>query len=72
MYILTGFVITSMFFSKKASDEHFNWISMPAACKEGCEGPGDMYGEAYMKYSPEETSAQFRKEVNMVPWDIMR
>jgi hypothetical protein len=31
-----------------------------------------MYGEAYMKYSSEETSAEFRKKVNMVPWDIMR
>jgi hypothetical protein len=35
-------------------------------------GPGDKYGEAYMKYSAEETSAQFRKNVNMVPRDIMR
>jgi len=31
-----------------------------------------VYGEAYMKYSPEETIAQFRKIVNMVPWDILR
>jgi hypothetical protein len=32
----------------------------------------DVYGQAHMKYSAEETSAQFRKNVNMVPWDIMR
>jgi hypothetical protein len=25
-----------------------------------------------MKYSPDETSAHFKKTVNMVPWDIMR
>jgi hypothetical protein len=31
-----------------------------------------VYGEAHMKYSPEETTAQFRKIVNMVPWDILR
>jgi len=36
------------------------------------EQDGVAYGEAYMKYSPEETSAQFRKIVNMVPWDILR
>jgi hypothetical protein len=36
------------------------------------EKKGVAYGEAYMKYSPEETSAQFRKIVNMVPWDILR
>jgi hypothetical protein len=36
------------------------------------EQHGVAYGEAYMKYSPEETSVQFRKIVNMVPWDILR
>jgi len=36
------------------------------------EQDGVAYGEAYMKYSPEETSAEFRKIVNMVPWDILR
>jgi len=41
---------------------------MPAR-KRDCK---DVYGEAHLKYSPEETIAQFRNMVNMVPWDILR
>jgi hypothetical protein len=63
------FVISSLVFSNKACEEHAKWISKPCKQYRNCN---EMYGEAYMKYSPEETSAEFRKKVNMVPWDIMR
>jgi hypothetical protein len=63
-------VITSLFFSNSSHEEHVKWISKP--CKRHCKNYNEIYGEAYMKYSPEETSAEFRKKVNMVPWDIMR
>jgi hypothetical protein len=68
--LLTYFIITSLLFSKKSYKEHDKWISKPY--KEQCRDYNKMYGEAHMKYSPEETSAELRKKVNMVPWDIMR
>jgi len=42
---------------------------MPAR-KRDCKDV--VYGEAHLKYSPEETIAHFRNMVNMVPWDILR
>jgi hypothetical protein len=63
-------VNNSLIFSNKSYEEHAKWISK--ACKQQPMNHKEMYAEAYMKYSPEETSAEFRKKVNMVPWDIMR
>jgi hypothetical protein len=60
-----------MFFSDKAYDEYHKWIRMPAS-KTDKTDTTDVYGEAHMKYSPDETIAHFRKIVNMVPWDILR
>jgi len=61
--------VSSNFFSDEAHDEYDNWICIPTSRRS----PKDVaYGEAYMKYSPVETSVQFRKFVNMVPWDILR
>jgi hypothetical protein len=51
-------------------DEYDKWISK-ATRVQNCDNK-EKYGRAYMKYSPDETNAHFRKTVNMVPWDIMR
>jgi hypothetical protein len=58
-----------MFFSDEAYKEYINWIHMPASKTDKTDV---VYGEAHMKYSPDETIAHFRKIVNMVPWDILR
>jgi hypothetical protein len=60
----------SLIFSKKSHEEHVKWI--PCKHRESHKEMYEMYGDAYMKYSPEKTCAEFRKKVNMVPWDIMR
>jgi hypothetical protein len=57
-----------MFFSNEASNEYDKWIYMPSKTDK----PDVKYGEAHMKYSPDETIAHFRKIVNKVPWDILR
>ncbi|XP_069690626.1 DNA-dependent protein kinase catalytic subunit-like isoform X3 [Periplaneta americana] len=53
-----------------ASEKHWEWISKSVRKKSA--NFREMYGGAYMKYSRGDTIAEFRKKVNMVPWDVMR
>lgn len=74
--LYTLWQVPSNFFSDKACEEYdkaceeyANWIYKPS--KE-TDPVGVRYGEAYIKYSPEETIDQFSKIVHMVPCDILR
>ncbi|KAJ4442686.1 hypothetical protein ANN_04275 [Periplaneta americana] len=68
--LFTAAEVRSLMPSEGASEKHWEWISKSVRKKSA--NFREMYGGAYMKYSRGDTIAEFRKKVNMVPWDVMR
>ena len=59
-----------IYHSNEVSAKYTSWIKNKSRSKNATYT--EMYGEAHLKYTREESIAAFREKVNMVPWDILR